>query len=61
MLEMYRSFIAPLPPLRGPPARGRLGLCVSVPLRGCGFKILNQTKHINAIFSSFRPLAGMWF
>ena len=40
--------------------RGRLGLRVSVPLRGCGFEISNSTL-LNFSIWSFRPLAGMWF
>ena len=50
-LEMRGSFIAPLPPLRGPPPplwQGRLGFARSVPLRGCGFKIVKNSDVIPA-------------
>ena len=40
--------------------RGRLGLRVSVPLRGCGFEIIERGV-FNGKHRSFRPLAGMWF
>ena len=52
-LEMRGSFIAPLPPLRGPPPplwQGRLGFARSVPLRGCGFKI-SSMKMLMALTS----------
>ena len=63
-LEMRGSFIAPLPPLRGPPPplwQGRLGFARSVPLRGCGFKMESDWRHGSCGGCSFRPLAGMWF
>ena len=52
-LEMRGSFIAPLPPLRGPPPplwQGRLGFARSVPLRGCGLKI-SSMKMLMALTS----------
>ena len=41
--------------------RGRLGFRVSVPLRGCGFEIINAVVVCQFLATCFRPRAGMWF